>query len=86
MFECKICEKKFKAFNFIITHIKNKHNGDLIEYTEKKVWSHGVIGSVHVRYDSNTYPKGVNIYYMMEGQPNRVLQSNIIEEGKEEEV
>ena len=37
IYKCKICEKKFKAFNFIITHIKNKHNGDLIEYTEKKV-------------------------------------------------
>ena len=25
--QCKICKKKFKAFNFIITHIKNKHSG-----------------------------------------------------------
>ena len=37
IFKCKICGKKFKAFNFIITHIKNKHNEELKEYTENKV-------------------------------------------------
>ena len=58
----------------------------LAEYVDKKVWSHGIISSVHVRYDSNTYPKGVNIFYRLEGQPDKVLQSNIIEEEKEEEV
>ena len=35
--QCKICKKKFKAFNFIITHIKNKHSGELNEYTNNKV-------------------------------------------------
>ena len=37
IYQCKICEKKFKAFNFIITHIKNKHSGELNEYTNNKV-------------------------------------------------
>ena len=35
--QCKICKKKFKAFNFIITHIKNKHSGELNEYTNNRV-------------------------------------------------
>ena len=35
--QCKICKKKFQAFKFIITHIQNKHSGDLNEYTNNKV-------------------------------------------------
>ena len=37
VYQCKICEKKFKAFNFIITHIKNKHSNELNEYANNKV-------------------------------------------------
>ena len=37
IYQCKICEKKFKAFNFIITHIKNKHSNELNEYANNKV-------------------------------------------------
>ena len=37
IYKCKICLKKFKAFNFIITHIKNRHAKELSDYTEEKV-------------------------------------------------
>lgn len=35
--KCKICTKKFKAFNFIVTHIKNKHSRELNDYTDERV-------------------------------------------------
>lgn len=56
----------------------------LVEYVDKKIWSHGVIGSVHVRYDSNVYPKEANIFYRLVGQPDKVLQENIIETEEED--
>jgi hypothetical protein len=31
-FECKICEKKFIAFNFIENHMKNKHSSKMNNY------------------------------------------------------
>ena len=37
IYKCKKCGKKFRAFNFIVTHIKNKHREDLDDYTNNKV-------------------------------------------------
>ena len=31
-FECKICEKKFIAYNFIENHMKNKHSDKMNDY------------------------------------------------------
>ena len=40
IFRCKLCSKKFKAFNFIATHIKNKHNSELTDYIENKLYKY----------------------------------------------
>ena len=37
IYKCKICDKKFKAYNYIVTHIKNKHGEKLKDYTDNKV-------------------------------------------------
>lgn len=34
-FGCKLCDKKFKTIEFVVTHIKNKHQ-DKIDETYKK--------------------------------------------------
>ena len=36
-FECKVCKKKFIAFNFIENHMKNKHQKEMMEYTHMQV-------------------------------------------------
>ena len=36
-FECKICEKKFIAFNFIENHMKNKHSNKMNDYAINNV-------------------------------------------------
>ena len=36
-FECKICEKKFIAFNFIENHMKNKHPDKMNDYANNNV-------------------------------------------------
>ena len=36
-YECKICKKKFVAFNFIENHMKNKHADKMNEYAENNV-------------------------------------------------
>ena len=40
IFKCKLCSKKFKAFNFIETHIRNKHNSELTDYVENKLYKY----------------------------------------------
>ena len=35
IYKCKIYAKKFKAFNFIVTHIKNKYIREYAVYTEE---------------------------------------------------
>ena len=37
VYECKICRKKFRAFNFVGNHIKNRHDKELEEYSKGKV-------------------------------------------------
>ena len=36
-FECKVCKKKFIAFNFIENHMKNKHQKEMMEYAHMQV-------------------------------------------------
>ena len=36
-FECKICEKKFLAYNYIENHMKNKHSDKMREYANNNI-------------------------------------------------
>jgi hypothetical protein len=36
-FECKICEKKFLAYNYIENHMKNKHSDKMREYANNSI-------------------------------------------------